>query len=265
MHPFRRAMHWASERRGLAWIDVGHLVEAALRTDGPLASRLRARVVPSALPPIPEVFRPHHRTVFTIEARGFLERVAGRNEERFYEAPVPDALLVHAARFDLGREALALLGLEGEDVEAALRATPRTPRTPAGGDTGRMNDANPNEGRQDAASPGDLAGKVCEPCKGDVDPFTPEETARFLTALTGWKAVDNHHLVKRWTTPDFVTAEARARAFGAIAEAQNHHPVLEYGWGYVEARIWTHKLDGLALADFVLAAKFDRAQGEGEA
>lgn len=116
----------------------------------------------------------------------------------------------------------------------------------------------PSDARDQPTLP-DLAGQECEPCRGDVDPFTPEEAESFMKALKGWVVDDNHHLVKRWKTDDFVSAEALAQKFGAIAEEQNHHPVLEYSWGYVEARIWTHKIEGLALADFVLAAKFDRS------
>ena len=124
MHPFKRAMHWASERKGLAWIDVSQIVEAAIRMDTPLATRLRASVAPSALPPIPQGFEPHHQAVFTVEARGFLERVAGRVERNIYKDDVPDQILVEAARFDLGREALAVMGLGDHHVEEAAQGDP---------------------------------------------------------------------------------------------------------------------------------------------
>ena len=46
--------------------------------------------------------------------------------------------------------------------------------------------------------------------------------------------------------------------WGAICEDQGHHANLEFGWGEVLVRSWTHKIDGLAEADFILAAQIDR-------
>ena len=105
----------------------------------------------------------------------------------------------------------------------------------------------------------DLADQTCASCGGGEPPFGPEEVQRFLKELEGWEAVDDHHLVKRWECDDFVEALARANRFGEISEEQGHHPVLALSWGWIEARIWTHKSDGLTLSDFVLAARFDRA------
>ena len=47
-------------------------------------------------------------------------------------------------------------------------------------------------------------------------------------------------------------------AIGAEAERQGHHPDLELGWGRVGVTLWTHAIDGLAEADFILAARIDR-------
>ena len=105
----------------------------------------------------------------------------------------------------------------------------------------------------------ELADQRCASCSGDDPRFTSDEVERFLRQIDGWDAVDDHHLVKRWGRADFVTALALANRFGEISEEQGHHPVLELSWGWVEAKIWTHKIDGLTLSDFVLAARFDRA------
>ena len=42
-----------------------------------------------------------------------------------------------------------------------------------------------------------------------------------------------------------------------IAEDENHHPDLKFGWGYANIIISTHAINGLAESDFVLAAKID--------
>ena len=42
-----------------------------------------------------------------------------------------------------------------------------------------------------------------------------------------------------------------------VAETENHHPDLKFGWGYANITIFTHAIKGLAESDFVLAAKID--------
>ena len=43
-----------------------------------------------------------------------------------------------------------------------------------------------------------------------------------------------------------------------IAEEENHHPDISFGWGYSKIRIFTHAIKGLAESDFILAAKIDK-------
>jgi len=104
----------------------------------------------------------------------------------------------------------------------------------------------------------DLADKKCVPCRGGVPPLKHEEIAALLPQVGGWQAVDDHHLVKTWAFPNFVTALDFVNRAGGIAEEQGHPPDLYLSWGKVEARIWTHKVDGLTESDFILAAKLDR-------
>ena len=103
-----------------------------------------------------------------------------------------------------------------------------------------------------------LAEKRCEPCRGEVDALDHDAIVRFAGELDGWEVVDEHHLQKRYETGDFARALDLVNRFGDVSEEQNHHPVLTFTWGWVEVRIWTHKIEGLTLSDFVLAAKFDR-------
>ena len=48
---------------------------------------------------------------------------------------------------------------------------------------------------------------------------------------------------------------------GALAEAEDHHPDIELGWGRVALKIWTHSVGGLSRNDFILAAKIDETSG----
>jgi 4a-hydroxytetrahydrobiopterin dehydratase len=106
-----------------------------------------------------------------------------------------------------------------------------------------------------------LADRDCVPCKGGVPPLPHDRVAALLTELKGWGAPQDHDLLKRWKVKDFAAALTFVNRIGALAEEQRHHPDLALGWGWVEARLWTHKIDGLTESDFVLAAKIDRLAG----
>ncbi len=109
-----------------------------------------------------------------------------------------------------------------------------------------------------SAAPDDLADRRCVPCRGGTPPFGPGEIAPLLGRLEGWTCVADHHLEKRYRVADFRAALALAGRLGRMSDAEGHHPELCLGWGWVVARIWTHKIDGLTESDFVWAAKADR-------
>jgi 4a-hydroxytetrahydrobiopterin dehydratase len=107
-------------------------------------------------------------------------------------------------------------------------------------------------------APMDLAEKRCVPCRGGVPPLTQEQIDTLLPQVAGWEVVDQHHLTKTYTFPDFVSALAFVNRIGEIAEQEGHHPDIYLSWGKVEIRIWTHKINGLTESDFILAAKIGR-------
>ena len=103
-----------------------------------------------------------------------------------------------------------------------------------------------------------LAQKQCIPCKGGVPPLDAAGIAELLEQLDdSWQVVDGHHLTKTYTFPDFAQGLALVTKIGAMAEEEGHHPDLYLAWGKVRVEIWTHKINGLVLSDFVLAAKCD--------
>ena len=103
----------------------------------------------------------------------------------------------------------------------------------------------------------ELAKRTCVPCKGDVPPLRGKELANLAGQVRGWKVFEEHHLVKSFDFPDFVSALEFVKAIAAVAEEQGHHPDILLRWGSVTVTIWTHKIDGLTESDFILAAKID--------
>lgn len=97
----------------------------------------------------------------------------------------------------------------------------------------------------------------CVPCSVGVARLEEGEVRRLLATLNGWEVVDGHHLRKRYILHDFREAFEFINRIGELAENEGHHPDLCFGWGYAEASIYTHKIDGLSESDFILASKID--------
>ena len=105
-----------------------------------------------------------------------------------------------------------------------------------------------------------LAGKHCVPCHGGVPRLTGEETGPLLAQLEGWRVVEGHHLSKEYGFTNFADALAFVNRAGGVAEAEGHHPDIEFGWGYARVRVYTHAIDGLSESDFILAARIDKSR-----
>lgn len=109
----------------------------------------------------------------------------------------------------------------------------------------------------------DLADRPCEPCRGGIPPLEGEKLHEFYRMLSQeWKLVNDHHLEREFSFPDFKSALAFTNAVGDLAERVNHHPDIYLCWGKVTVTIWTHKINGLSEADFVFAAKTERIYNE---
>ena len=103
--------------------------------------------------------------------------------------------------------------------------------------------------------------KTCTPCRGGVPPLKGKDLEAIhqqLPDTADWKVVDEHHLTRAYTFPNFKQALDFVNKVGALAEEQGHHPDIVLKWGKVEITLWTHKIDGLTESDFIMAAKIDR-------
>lgn len=105
---------------------------------------------------------------------------------------------------------------------------------------------------------GDLAAKTCVPCRGGVPPLKGVELEKLSRELPAWKIVNEHHITRSFSFPDFREALSFVNRVGELAEQQGHHPDIFLAWGKADVTIWTHKIDGLTESDFILGAKIDR-------
>jgi 4a-hydroxytetrahydrobiopterin dehydratase len=103
-----------------------------------------------------------------------------------------------------------------------------------------------------------LAERTCVPCKGGIPALKGVDLQHLHWEIPNWNIINEHHLTRSFTFPDFKKALEFVNRVGAIAEEQGHHPDILLAWGRVEITLWTHKIDGLTESDFILAAKIDR-------
>ena len=107
----------------------------------------------------------------------------------------------------------------------------------------------------------DLADKKCIPCEGNIPPFDKGEIHKYLKKVDGWDVKNNedksYYLSKKFSFENFKKSQEFVNKIGEIAELENHHPDISFGWGYCEVKIFTHAIKGLAESDFILAAKID--------
>lgn len=80
---------------------------------------------------------------------------------------------------------------------------------------------------------GDLAEKVCTPCRGGIPPLTRDEANALLKQTPAWTIVDDPmRIERRFAFGNFRDALMFVDRVGAVAEAENHHPDIRFGWGY---------------------------------
>ena len=108
----------------------------------------------------------------------------------------------------------------------------------------------------------DLSKKKCIACDGDTLPFDTSEIHKYLKKIDDWEVKSNNdknfYLIKDFKFKNFEESQNFVNKVGNIAEEENHHPDITFGWGYCTIKIFTHAIKGLAESDFILAAKVDK-------
>ena len=103
-----------------------------------------------------------------------------------------------------------------------------------------------------------LAGKTCEACREGAPLATQEDIEKYMSQLPGWQIIATagiNHLEKTYKFKNFEQALQFTNKVGALAEQEKHHPALLTEWGKVTVTWWTHKIAGLHVNDFIMAAK----------
>lgn len=99
--------------------------------------------------------------------------------------------------------------------------------------------------------------KKCNCTVKNVEQLDQDGIDGLLKEVKGWKVVENHHLMKKYKFKDYMGWVRFVNQLAAIAEEQNHHPLIHLDYRKVTVEIYTHVVNGLTDNDFILAAKYD--------
>ena len=107
----------------------------------------------------------------------------------------------------------------------------------------------------------DLAHQDCVPCRGGIPPLRASEIAIILPNLPGWQIHEMDgvpRLIRVFPFKKYLDGLAFSNKIGALADQQDHHPILLIEWGRVTVTWFTHVIGGLHNNDFIMAARTDQ-------
>jgi len=107
----------------------------------------------------------------------------------------------------------------------------------------------------------ELAGMHCTAVSASTQRLNDDEINQYQAKLPDWEIFqksDELRLEKVFQFKDFNQAVKFTNRVAEIANEEDHHPAILTEWGKVTVTWWTHKIRGLHLNDFIMAAKTDQ-------
>ena len=109
-----------------------------------------------------------------------------------------------------------------------------------------------------------LATGKCVPCRRGEPALTDAEIADLMPHVPQWQTVEQDGILRLqrvFKLKNYAQALEFTNKIAAIAEEEDHHPLLVLEWGRVTVAWWTHIIKGLHKNDFIMAAKTDEIYG----
>ena len=104
----------------------------------------------------------------------------------------------------------------------------------------------------------------CEPCKLSTPVISEEEAHQLVLGVPGWKRQFHggvEKLVREFFFISFKDAFTFTAKVANAADREDHHPTVLTEWGKVTVYWWSHRVNGLHVNDFIMAAKTDTIAG----
>lgn len=103
-----------------------------------------------------------------------------------------------------------------------------------------------------------LSERHCTECGDGAQPMDAEQAQAVACELPQW-TLHEQSIERTFTFKNFREAIAFVNHVADLAEAQQHHPEIHVNYRTVRLVLSTHKIGGLSMNDFILAAKIDTA------
>jgi 4a-hydroxytetrahydrobiopterin dehydratase len=106
----------------------------------------------------------------------------------------------------------------------------------------------------------ELAYLHCTSVTATTPSLNQSDIDHYLGQLEDWRIYEKAgepRLEKTFTFKDFKQAVTFTNQVAQTADTEDHHPAILTEWGKVTVTWWTHRIKGLHLNDFIMAAKTD--------
>jgi 4a-hydroxytetrahydrobiopterin dehydratase len=103
-----------------------------------------------------------------------------------------------------------------------------------------------------------LAEQTAQSLAKGTAPMPRSEAEELLREIPQW-SIGERTIVREFRFRDFRQAMDFVNSVAAIANEQDHHPDVFISYNKVQLTLSTHKIGGLSLNDFIVAARIDRA------
>ncbi len=101
-----------------------------------------------------------------------------------------------------------------------------------------------------------LSEQSCKPVKAGDPALSGKEAMDQMPAIPQWSLTEDS-LQREFRFKDFRKAVEFVNAVAGVANEQDHHPDICISYNKVRLALTTHKIGGLSLNDFIVAAKID--------
>lgn len=101
-----------------------------------------------------------------------------------------------------------------------------------------------------------LLEQACKPVQAGTAPLSHKEAGELLREIPQWSPSEKS-IQREFRFKDFRQAMDFVNNVASIANDQDHHPDIFISYNKVRLILSTHKIGGLSLNDFIVAAKID--------
>ena len=107
----------------------------------------------------------------------------------------------------------------------------------------------------------ELYQQKCVVCRGGDPQLTENEIAELTPRVPDWQIIEvdgSKRLQRAFIFKSYSQSVKFTDRVAALAEEQDHHPLIILEWGRVTIQWWTHVVKGLHKNDYIMAAKTDK-------